>query len=575
MAEERDTLDGKSAEPSGSDAVTGTRKRSKKRFLKFLLLIPLGLLCAFTAMSYMKSDGQPYSQEIDEALIPIYSPASLNFTHQYDSSSLPMIASCIIDIDGDHIPELFLGGGKDQGDGFFRFSNGGFAPIENCAGVDKTTPDATYGAATIDADSDGDSDLFVARDSGVTLYINDGGTFSGRKLDIPLDDKSTPLSFSFADLNRDGWIDMYVSAYLPKDKMEGMNIFNKKNYGSNSLLLVNNGDNTFTDITVDAGIRYTHNTFCGVFVDIDGDNEQDLVVAHDTGQVKTWKNMGDLKFKDMPNPTSDVYGYPMGIAVADYNNDGRPDFFFSNTGGTAPHFLAKGDLTDGQVFEDRLIFFRNDGEFKFTNVNEETKTAKYEFSWGTVFHDLNLDGRQDLIISQNFVDFPLHRMFKLPGRVLIQRPDGTFAATEDRSGVVNRRYEITSLVADFNDDGYPDMVRVNLDGQAMAFINDGGDNHYLKVRIPDTAETMGTKVSVTTADGTVLTDWMVTGEGLVCDQTHVLTFGFGSQTECPRVDVTYPDGRTQSFENVQIDTTLEVTPAALNAASAVGGKINE
>lgn len=554
---------------------TDTPKKSKRRFLKFLRLIPLLLICAVVALSYMKSHGQPYSQEIDEALIPKFTSAALDFTHEFDSTSLPMLGSCIIDIDGDRVPELFLGGGKNQGDAIFRYTAGAFTAIENCAGIDKTTPDATYGAATIDVDSDGDSDLFVARDSGVVLYTNDGGTFSGRKLDIPLDDKSTALSFAFADLNKDGWVDMFVAAYLPKSQMEGMNIFNKQNYGSNSLLLVNNGDNTFTDITDEAGMRYTHNTFQGVFVDMDGDMEQDLVVAHDTGQVKTWKNMGNLKFKDMPNPTSDVYGYPMGIAVADYDNNGQVDFFFSNTGGTAPQFLAKGDLRDDQVFEDRLIFFRNDGEFKFTNINEETQTSKYEFSWGTVFHDLNLDGRQDLVISQNFVDFPLHKMFKLPGRVLIQRADGTFAATEDRSGVVNRRYEITSLMADFNSDGYPDMVRVNLDGPSVAYINNGGDNHYLKVRLPDTAESMGAKVSVTLADGTTLTDWLVTGEGLVCDQTHVLTFGLGSSDECPRIDIAYMDGRTQTIETPVVDSLIEVDPPARDDSSAGSGGTNE
>jgi hypothetical protein len=85
----------------------------------------------------------------------------------------------------------------------------------------------------------------------------------------------------------------------------------------------------------------------------------------------------------------------MGIGVGDYNNDGRPDFFFSNTGGTAPPFLAKGDLREDQQYDDKLIFFRNDGDFKFTNVNEETLTADYEFSWGVVFHDFNLDGLPD------------------------------------------------------------------------------------------------------------------------------------------------------------------------------------
>ena len=536
-----------------------------RRVLTSLLVIPVALILGVVVLSYLKSHGQPYSQDIDEALIPTYTAVTLDFVRQHDEGALPMAGSAIIDIDGDSVPELFLGGGRHQPDALFRYTPDGFIAIQDAGGISKTLSDASYGAATIDVDGDGDSDLFVARDSGVTLYINEGGRFTGTLLDIPFDENSTPLSFAFADLNRDGAVDMFVSTYLPKDRMEGMNIFNKEGYGANSLLLLNNGDNTFTDITDAAGLRYTHNTFQGVFIDIDGDNELDLVVAHDTGVVKTWKNMGNLKFKDMPNPTSDVFGYPMGIAVADYNNDGRPDFFFSNTGGTVPLFLAKGDLGDDQVFEDRLIFFRNDGDFKFTNIAEETKTADYEFSWGTVFHDLNLDGRQDLIISQNFVDFPLHKIFKLPGRVLIQRPDGTFAATEDRSGVVNRRYEITSLVADFNQDGYPDMIRVNLVGPAVAFIHNGGDNHYLKVRLPDIASSMGARVAVTTGSGRTMYDWHVTGEGLVSDQTHVLTFGFGDETVCKRIEIQYPDGRKQTIQNPPVDTTIAVPPSAAQA----------
>jgi len=531
------------------------------RILRLLIVIPLALGLGVVVLSYVKSHGQPYPQDIDEELIPVYSPASLDFVHEFAEGALPMIGSAIIDIDGDLVPELFLGGGRHQPDSLFRYTQGGFVEIKDAWDAPKALSDATYGAATIDVDGDGDSDLFVARDSGVTLYINDGGRFSGTLLDIPFNENSTPLSFAFADLNRDGAVDMFVSAYLPKAKMEGLNIFNKEGYGANSLLLLNNGDNTFTDITDTAGMRYTHNTFQGVFIDIDGDSEMDLVVAHDTGVVKTWKNMGDLKFNDMPNPTSEVFGYPMGIAVGDYNNDGRPDFFFSNTGGTAPHFLARGDLRDDQVFEDRLIFFRNDGDFKFTNISEETKTADYEFSWGTVFHDLNLDGRQDLIISENYVDFPLHKIFKLPGRVLIQRPDGTFAATEDRSGVVNRNYEITSLVADFNQDGYPDMVRVNLGGPSFAFIHNGGDNHFLKIRLPDVASSMGARVSVTTGNGRTMHDWLVTGEGLVSDQTHILTFGFGDETICQRIEVLFMDGRRQTIDNPPIDSTIDVSPS--------------
>lgn len=527
--------------------------------MKKLIALPLiliAIVAAVAIVAYTKANSQPYPQDIEASLVPEYSEVLLDFGHRYASTSLPMAGSAVVDIDADGTPELFLGGGLGQDDGFFRFKNGAFEAIKGSAGVNKDAGEATYGAASVDVDQDGDADLFVARDSGLTLYTNNNGTFTGAKLDVDFDDKSTPLSFALGDLNADGKVDMFVSTYLPKAKMEGLNIFNKENYGANSLLLLNNGDNTFKDITKAAGMHYTHNTFQGVFVDMDDDLDLDIVVAHDTGVVKTWRNEGGLKFSDQPNPTSDVFGYPMGIAVGDYNNDGRVDFFFSNTGGTVPDFLGTGDLTDEQTFEDRLIFLRNEGDFRFTNVNEETKTAKFEFSWGTVFADLNLDGLQDLVISQNFVDFPLHKLFRLPGRVLIQKKDATFVATEGASGVENRNYEITALVADFSGDGYPDMVRVNLGGPARAFIHKGGPNHFLKVRLPPGPEALGAKVTVYRADGSTLTDWLLVGEGLVSDQYHVLSFGLGSDTTCKRVELLMMDGRTTSVENPKIDAEL-------------------
>ena len=190
------------------------------------------------------------------------------------------------------------------------------------------------------------------------------------------------MSIAIADINRDGHFDMYVSGYIRLDLVEGQNIFNKEGYGGTSAMLLNNGDNSFSDITESSGLYYKHNTFLGVFVDFDGDGLEDLVVAHDTGQVRTWKNMGDNRFKNMPNPNSGQNSYPMGIAVSDYNNDGRVDLFFSNVGSTAPDMLVKGDLRDDQILNKKWIMFENKGDFNFADVGQQRKVADYEFSWG-------------------------------------------------------------------------------------------------------------------------------------------------------------------------------------------------
>ena len=90
----------------------------------------------------------------------------------------------------------------------------------------------------------------------------------------------------------------------------------------------------------------------------------------------------------------------MGIAVTDLKNDGLPDFFFSNVGSTVPDTLVRGDLTDDQVLHKEWILFENQGDFTFTDVAARSQVADFEFSWGAIFEDFNLDGRDDLVVSE-------------------------------------------------------------------------------------------------------------------------------------------------------------------------------
>lgn len=520
------------------------------------VIIPVGAL----TVSYMKAYGDPYGHaDLSGIHVPQFTAVDFPFSHEFDkNNSLPFLGSAIIDIDGDGTPEVFMGGGYAQSDMVLAFNGKEFvdATSSKGRGLSKGAFDTTFGTAVIDTDGDGRSDIFVARDSGITLYLNKTGGFHARKLDIPFNSKSVPLSIALADLNHDGHVDMFVSTYIKLAQVEGENIFNKEGYGSTSLLLINNGDNTFTDITQEAGMDYVHNTFVGVFSDVDRDGDQDLVVAYDTGQVRTWRNNGDLTFESRPNPSSDRFGYPMGIGIGDYNNDGLIDFFFSNVSSTPPRILAKGDLRDDQLFHTPLFLFRNDGDFAFTDVAAETQVADYEFSWGAVLDDLNNDGREDILIAQNYVSLPFEKIFRLPGRVLMQSPDGTFAAAEERAGLVNRNYEISPLVADFNNDGYRDVIRVNLAGPSRAFLSGGGLNSFLKVQLPDTPKSLGALVEVVVPGGATLTQQFTSGEGLSSDQSHEIIFGLGDATSVESVTVTYADGTSMRIASPPVGQTI-------------------
>ena len=264
-----------------------------------------------------------------------------------------------------------------------------------------------------------------------------------------------------------------------------------------------------------------------------------------------------MKFENVKNPNSDVYSYPMGIAVGDYDNDGLVDFFFSNTGTTAPPFMAKGDLTEDQTYYPDWILFHNDGGFKFTDTADKTKLADYEFSWGCVFEDFNLDGMTDLAVSENYVDLPPHKLefLRLPGRFLLQTPSGEFAAVGAEAGIVNKRFSISPVTADFNLDGAPDMVHINIAGASKAFISNNTEKGFVKVSLPNTIECVSAMVKAELADGRMIYEPFVKGEGLCADSSPIVTVGTGG-AEVKSIVVTLLTGQSQTFETPELGSTL-------------------
>jgi hypothetical protein len=495
--------------------------------------------------------------DVDKSMlsVPTYTESMIEFNQGNDfTQSIPFMASAIIDIDGNGVEELFLGGSKNTPDGLFEYKNGALVAMGSTLGITKGSV-ATYGAVVLDVNRDSKQDLIVAREDGVWLHTNLGGKFNSVKLDSVMPEGTVPLSIAVADLNRDGAFDMFISGYIRHDLVEGQNLF-KENYGGESRLFINNGDNTFRDITDEAGLTYKHNTFQAAFLDLDKDGLEDLTVVHDTGHIMTYKNLGNMKFKRMNNPSSNEYSYPMGLGITDLGNDGLPDFFFSNVGSTPPNFMIRGDLTDEQVSNWKWFLFKNRGDFKFDDVAQEMKIADYEFSWGGVFEDLNLDGLEDLIVSENYIGLPPHKMpfLRLNGRLLLQTPAGEFAPAGAEAGVQNRLYSITPLTADFNKDGYPDIIHANLNSASKLFMSKGGDANYLKVSLKDNVDSIGATVSVTLDDGTKLSRPYVSGEGLCSDSSHTIIFGLG-KASASKVHVSYLDGRNL-VQDVDSNTKL-------------------
>jgi len=518
-------------------------------------LIIIGVLLflvfgAFSALRFWQAEKAPQGTTNLS-----FEAVELPFIHQADLiNSLPFLASAAIDIDGDGQDELFLGGGSKQADTMFKYTSAGFVALPLTFA--KEAVDATHGAASIDIDNDGDTDLFVARESGVWLYKNTDGSFIGTKLPLNLASNTVPLSLSFGDINKDGLADLYVSGYLNIALVEGETIF-ADGYGGYSYLFLNEGDDQWRDISKQAGIWRQHNTFTAVFVDLDNDGDSDLVIAQDTGKVEMYENNNDLTFSPIANPSD--YSYPMGVAAGDYDNDGLIDLYFSNVGYTLPPAILKGDLKKEDVFNPAYMLFHNDGDLKFSDVAEQMNAARYGFGWGTVSADMNLDGLEDLLAAQNYARFPANKLLDhYPGKIL-QNYGDTFRPVEKVAGAENRLFGIAPIVSDFNQDGWPDLVWANLDGQSLAYLNNGGDHSWVKVRLPNTATSINARVSVTDASGQTQTKQLITSQGLGSDQGRDLIFGLGAELSVAHIKVEFQNGVIKTVDDPALKTVVYIS----------------
>jgi len=531
----------------------------KLKYIPMVMVPVMGTMVVAMSAYTLNDRRVDYDIDLGDTIVPEFDNVEVPFTQSHeDATSLPITGSAAIDIDGDGTEELFIGGSFQQENGLFRYENGEFVAIDGQAGLTKPADGTAFGALVLDHNQDGQVDMLVTHPEGIWLYTNDGGTFTSEQLNTQMNENTTGISIAVADINNDGHFDMYVSGYIQNEKIEGLNIFNRDEYGGTSELFINNGDNTFSNETEARGLNYLHNTFQATFGDFEGDGDLDLIVAHDTGNVRTYENDGSGNFTNIANPNTDIPSYPMGIGIADINNDGVTDYTFSNIGSTPPTFMVRGDLRDDQPLNRKWMAFMSDGNGGFSEDGEALRIAEYEFGWGLSHEDLNLDGREDLMVSQNFVTAPFHKVgaLRLPGRMLVQTASGEMAEVGSQNGVVNRQYSIAPLTADFNGDGRSDVVHINIAGNSQAFISAGSNpNGYLKIQLPENIHSIGAMVEITLDDGSTLFKPYVSGEGLASDSSRMIIAGLGAQS-ASSVKVNFIDGTSATQDGEFRNETL-------------------
>jgi len=473
-----------------------------------------------------------------------------NYQHQWDKSVHPFSGAAVIDINNDGNMEVFVGGGNGQEDALLRYQNARLENIIEGTGLSSTS--ATYGSVSIDIDNDNDVDLIVARDNGLYLYLNKDGHFTQRMINLSLAADAVPFHIAVSDIDHDGDGDLYISVFVSLSSFRS-GVFNEPAHAKKNIMLLNNGDLTFTDITSSSNTAGKQNTFTSVFCDLDNDGWQDLIVAQNTGEVEIFRNNRDRSFTAITTNTG--FGFWMGLAVGDIDKDGDQDLFFSNAGDSIPAFLTKGDIREDQTLNLDWLLLRNDGNFQFTNVTADYGISGEGFAWGAIFEDLDLDGYLDLTVAQNYLKWPVHKLFKLSGRTYLQTAgEGVFKHVK-QLGLENPYYGQSPLSVDLDNDNRPDLLWINMDGPVRAFLN-RSVAEFFTVKVPEQAGLLGTRVHIITSSGQSYTKEVLTSTGMLTDQSPDLVFGLGQSKEVKQVVIMRPDGSSQTIDSPGRSITL-------------------
>ncbi len=485
------------------------------------------------------------------------------------------------DFDGDGLPDLYVTR-LDAADILFRNKGDGtFEDVTAAAGLSTFVLNSN-GAAFGDIDRDGDLDLFVSVvgvaldpvNSRHYLFVNQGdGTFvedaMARATAIDPGTQHRGFSIAFGDYDRDGWLDIHVNEWFPVP-------------GSiSSRLLRNLGPGlpgVFMDTTDAAGVYLgVTNAFASSFVDLDDDGWPDLAVAADFGTSKLFWNNGDGTFTDgtlAAGVGTDENG--MGSTFGDYDGDGDLDWFVTA-------IFDIDETCDTQTcfwgFSGNRLY-RNDGARIFSDATDSAGVREGFWGWGSVFFDYDNDGDLDLVMT-NGIDFPeiaadlaFHN-----DPMRFWENDGTGFYTEKSAlvGLTDTRSGKGLLVFDYDDDGDLDLFVVNNAAGPALYRNDGGNAaDWLRIETVGTQsnlEGIGAKVTIQpVALGPTQIREIGGASHFLGQSERIAHFGLGpGTTPVHLVSISWPSGQIQQFSNVARNTTLVAVEPTVVLAPILNG----
>jgi hypothetical protein len=485
----------------------------------------------------------------------------------------------IFDYDGDGRNDIFIANGTrlhSQAPSppqlYHNEGNGHFRDVAEAAGL--TATGWGQGVCVGDFDNDGHPDMLVTYYGHNILYRNRGdGTFEDvtAKAKLPTSGIRYGSGCSFVDYDRDGYLDLVVANYVDLDKTPRPGQSNFCDWKSipvmcgprglpkaHNILYHNNRDGTFSDVSEAAGFlkpggRYSLGV---VAADFSNDGWPDIYIACDMTPSLYFHNLRNGTFEERGAEAGVAFNFDgalqagMGVAVADYDNDGRLDIAKTN---------FSGDLTS--------LFHNDDGKF-FTDVSREAGLkARQYLGWGVAFVDVDDDGWRDLVVANGHV-YPevegkqLGDTYLQPTVLYHNLGNGKF---QDVTAEAGPAFQVSRparglAVGDLDGDGRPEIVIVNMNSVPSLLKNDGQHGHFLNLALTGTKSNrsaIGAR-AIVTVNGRQSIDEVMSGGSYFSNNSFTLHFGLGSAAAVDGIEIRWPSGAVQKIGKTAADRTLNI-----------------